>query len=56
MSDRYVVKVRRYYEGREATSVVHWPTDYTSAMMKLIELQAAYQDKDTYYLEKWSDK
>lgn len=52
-TDLYVVKSRRFYGGREVTSVLCTPTDKATAAVALAELNDRYQGPGNYYLEKW---
>lgn len=56
MNDLYVVKSRRFYGGREVTSVLCTPTDKATAAVALAELNEMYQGPGNYYLEKWEKK
>lgn len=51
--DLYVVKVRRFYNGREATSVISAPAERDIAELALAELNDRYQDPGNYYIERW---
>lgn len=52
----YVVKVRRYYGARQATSVIHGPTTRVEAEAFRALLVQNFQDPDAYYIEKWEKK
>lgn len=56
MNDLYVVKSRRFYGGREVTSVLCTPTDKATAAVALAELNEMYQGPGNHYLEKWEKK
>lgn len=56
MSERYVVKRRRTYDGAEATSVLTNPMSHQTASQHLADLNAEYQDPGNYYIEKWEER
>lgn len=53
---QYLVKVRRYYDEHEATSVLYGPMSLEDAVQKLEVLYALYQDMDAYYIEEWKEE
>lgn len=55
-TNRYAVKIRRFYNGTEATSVVMAPDTKEVAEAYMIELNAEYQSPGNYYIEKWETK
>lgn len=56
MSDRYVVKSRRFYDGVEVTSVLSKPTSQETAAVALASLIDGYQGPRNYYIEKWREQ
>lgn len=56
MTDRYVAKSRRFYDGTEVTSVLTHPISAPAALEELAHLQATYQDPGNYYIEKWREQ
>ena len=55
MTDRYVVKVRRTYQGREITSVLCSPTSQKEAERILTAWYALPYQSDQFYIEKWTE-
>lgn len=55
-TDLYVVKSRRFYGGREVTSVLCAPTGKATAAVILENLNYRYQYPGNLYLEKWEKK
>lgn len=55
MNTRYVVKVRRFYEGREVTSVLCAPVSRLEAKQILEKYTVPYQS-DQFYIEQWEER
>lgn len=53
---RYVVKVRRVYQDREATSVLCPPTNLHEAEKILRTRYAEPYQSDQYYIEEWKEQ
>ena len=53
---RYVVKVRRTYDGREATSVLCSPTTLHEAERILWTHYTEPYQSDQYYVEEWKEQ
>ena len=53
---RYVVKVRRTYEDREATSVLCSPTTLHEAEKILRTHYTEPYQSDQYYVEEWKEQ
>jgi hypothetical protein len=56
MSDLWVVKSRRIYDGVEITSVLTRPLARGFAEIALAEWNADYQNPGNYYIEKWEER
>lgn len=52
----YVVKVRRTYDGREATSVLCSPTTLHEAEKFLRTRYTEPYQSDQYYIEEWKEQ
>lgn len=53
MSNRFVVKRRRLFDGVEVTSVVSSPMSRDDAAKQLAFLNEQYQTPGNYYVERW---
>ena len=56
VTERWVVKRRRTYDGAEVTSVLTHPLSKPAALEHMADLNAEYQDPGNYYIEKWEEK